>query len=166
MSADGGTCFSLSKRCVFLDRDGVINRKPPEGGYIRAWSEFQFLPVIADWIRLFNALGLLVIVVTNQRGIATGLIRTEDLEEIHRNMTQELARAGARIDDIFCCPHEDGTCDCRKPKPGMVLAAQRKWNIDLATSLMIGDSVRDAQLAEACGLAFVRVDEGRVLEVS
>ncbi len=155
-----------TQRCVFLDRDGVINRKPPAGDYIRNWSEFEFLPGIADWIQLFHALELLVIVVTNQRGVALGLIRGEDLEEIHRNMTRELARAGARLDDIFCCPHEEGACDCRKPKPGMVLAAQRKWNIDLSISLMIGDSVRDAQLAEACGLRFVRVDEGRVLEVS
>jgi D-glycero-D-manno-heptose 1,7-bisphosphate phosphatase len=154
------------QRCVFLDRDGVINRKPPEGDYIREWSEFQFLPGIADWIRLFNALGLLVVVVTNQRCVARGLIRSEDLEEIHNNMTRELACAGARIDDVFCCPHEEGACDCRKPKPGMVLAAQRKWNIRLAGSLLIGDSVRDAGLAEACGLTFVRVDEGHVLEVS
>ena len=86
-----------AQRSVFLDRDGVINRKPPVGDYIRTWSEFQFLPGIADWIQLFNALGLLVIVVTNQRGVALGLIRCEDLEEIHRNMTQEPAPAPERV---------------------------------------------------------------------
>src|SRR5262249_22581861 len=99
------------RRCVFLGRDGVINRKPPEGDYVRTWREFQFLPGVADWIQLLNALGLLIVVVTNQRGVATGLIRSDDLQEIHRNMTQELARAGARIDDIFTCPHENGTCE-------------------------------------------------------
>ena len=157
---------SLKQRCVFLDRDGVINRKPPEGEYIRTWEEFHFIPGIADWIRLFNALGLLVVVVTNQRCVAKGLIRGENLEEIHRNMTRELAGAGARIDDVFCCPHEEGTCECRKPRPGMVLAAERKWNIDLAASLLIGDSELDRGLAEACGLTFVRVADGRVLEVA
>ncbi len=157
---------SLKQRCVFLDRDGVINHKPPEGDYIRTWAEFQFLPGIADWIRLFNALGLLVVVVTNQRGVARGLIRSENLDEIHRNMTRELASAGARIDDVFYCPHEEATCECRKPLPGMVLAAERKWNIALADSLLIGDSERDRQLAEACGLTFVRVADSHVVEVA
>jgi D-glycero-D-manno-heptose 1,7-bisphosphate phosphatase len=154
------------RRCAFLDRDGVINRKPPEGDYVRTWKEFQFLPGIADWIQLFNALGLLVVVITNQRGVARGLIRAEDLQEIHRNMTQELAAAGARIDDIFACPHENGTCECRKPKPGMVWMAQRKWNIDLGASLLVGDSPSDRLLAEACGLGFVRANEGRIVEVA
>jgi len=152
------------RRCVFLDRDGVINRKPPEGEYIRTWMEFHFLPGITDWIRLFNALGLLVLVVTNQRGVARGLVRSEDLEEIHRNMTEELSRHGARIDEVFCCPHEEGSCECRKPKPGLVLAAQQKWNIDLVGSVLLGDSDSDSRMAEACGLTFVRVHEGRVTE--
>ena len=156
----------LKQRCVFLDRDGVINRKPPDGEYIRTWEEFHFLPGIADWIRLFNSLGLLVVVVTNQRGVARGLIRSENLEEIHRNMIRELADAGARIDDLFCCPHEEGACECRKPRPGMVLAAERKWNIALADSLLIGDSERDRRLAEACGLTFVRAADGHVVEVA
>ena len=151
------------QRCVFLDRDGVINRKPAAGEYIRTWEEFRFLPGIADWIQLFNALGMLVVVVTNQRGVAKGLIRGEDLDEIHRKMTAELARAGAHIDDVYCCPHEEGTCECRKPKPGLVLAAQRKWGIDFQASLLIGDSERDRGLAKACGLGFVRVNEGRVI---
>jgi D-glycero-D-manno-heptose 1,7-bisphosphate phosphatase len=154
------------RRCVFLDRDGVINRKPPEADYVRTWKEFQFLPGIADWIQLFNALDLLVVVITNQRGVARGLIRGEDLQEIHQNMVQELASGGARIDDIFICPHENGTCECRKPKPGMVWMAQRKWNIDLGASILIGDSERDRLLAEACGLSFVRAHEGCIVEVA
>ena len=154
------------RRCVFLDRDGVINRKPPDGDYVRTWREFQFLPGIADWIQLLNALDLLTVVITNQRGIARGLIRSDDLQEIHRNMTQELARAGARIDDIFICPHENGTCECRKPKPGLVCMAQRKWNIDLHASLLIGDSETDRLLAGACGLGFVRARDGRIVEVA
>ena len=154
----------MSRRAVFLDRDGVIDRKPPTGDYVRRWSEFRLVPTIADWIRLFNALDLLVIVVTNQRGIARGLMRKEDVEEIHSNMVAELAAAGARIDDIFYCPHDrDEGCECRKPGTGMVRQACEKWDIDLAGSLMIGDSDKDAELAARCGMKFLRVDEGRFL---
>jgi D-glycero-D-manno-heptose 1,7-bisphosphate phosphatase len=148
----------LSRGCVFLDRDGVINEKAPEHDYIRSWSQFRFLPNIADWIRIFNALDYLVIVVTNQRGIARGLMSREAVDEIHANMIGELARAGARIDDVFVCPHENDTCDCRKPKPGLVVQAKAKWDIDLERSLMIGDSDDDAELAQVCGLRFLRAD--------
>lgn len=148
----------MSRGCVFLDRDGVINKKAPEHDYIRNWGQFRFLPCIADWIRIFNALDYLVIVVTNQRGIARGLMSREAVDEIHANMAGELARRGARIDDVFVCPHEENTCDCRKPKPGLVFAAKAKWNIDLERSLMIGDSDDDAALARVCGLRFLRAD--------
>ncbi|HZU25147.1 MAG TPA: HAD family hydrolase [Bryobacteraceae bacterium] len=154
----------MSRACVFLDRDGVINMKPPPGGYLRDATEFRLAPNVADWIRLFRALGFLVIVVTNQRGVARGITRPADLEEIHRRMRAELERAGARIDDIFVCPHEEGACDCRKPRPGLVEQAREKWDIDLRRSVMIGDSDVDRQLAANCGLRFIRVDEGRILE--
>jgi D-glycero-D-manno-heptose 1,7-bisphosphate phosphatase len=155
----------VKRRCIFLDRDGVINVKPPEGEYVCRWEEFQFLPGIADWIRLANALGYLVIVVTNQRCVARGLLRSEDLDAIHARMVAELAQAGARIDDIFVCPHEEGTCECRKPRPGLVRKAQQQWNIDLAGSLLIGDSDCDEKLAAVCGLPFIRVGQGRFQEI-
>jgi histidinol-phosphate phosphatase family protein len=151
------------RRCVFLDRDGVINQKPPPHEYIGSWADFRLLPNIVDWIRLFNALDELVIVVTNQRGIARGIMSAGAVEEIHRNMSAELARRGALIHDIFYCPHEEGTCNCRKPRPGLVLQAQAKWNIDLAQSILIGDSDADEQLAANCGLRFVRVAGGHLL---
>jgi D-glycero-D-manno-heptose 1,7-bisphosphate phosphatase len=153
----------LSRPCVFLDRDGVINEKAAPGEYIRSWSEFRFLPNVVDWIRIFNAIGYLVIVVTNQRGIARGITSSEAVEELHRNMVRELSAQGARIDDVFTCPHEENACECRKPKPGMVREAQARWGIDLAQSLMIGDSDRDSGLAAACGLRFLRADGGRIL---
>lgn len=156
----------MSRGCVFLDRDGVINVKAAKGEYIRTWKEFRFLPNITDWIRLFNTLGYLVLVVTNQRGVALGKIRPEDLEEIHANMVRDLAKAGARIDDIFCCPHHENTCDCRKPKPGLVRAAVEKWDIDIGRSLLIGDSRSDEQLARNCGLRFVMVDNGHITDRS
>jgi D-glycero-D-manno-heptose 1,7-bisphosphate phosphatase len=151
-----------TRRCVFLDRDGVINEKAPPHQYIRSWSEFRFLPNIADWIRLFNALDFLVIVVTNQRGVARGMMTRETVDQIHRQMIAELAARGARIDDVFVCPHEANACDCRKPKPGMVLEAQAKWGIDLTGSLMIGDSDDDQGLASACGLKFLRAVDGKL----
>jgi D-glycero-D-manno-heptose 1,7-bisphosphate phosphatase len=151
------------RRCVFLDRDGVINENAAPHEYIRHWNEFRFLPNIADWIRIFNALDFLVIVITNQRGIARAMMTRESVDEIHRNMTRELAAQGAHIDDLFMCPHEEGLCDCRKPKPGMVIEAQAKWNIDLAESLFIGDSHDDEALASACGVKFLRVRNGRLV---
>jgi len=150
----------VSVRCVFLDRDGVINEKPTPHEYIRSIDEFRLLPNIADWIRLFNALEFVVIVITNQRGVARGLMTEAALASIHSHMLAELAAKGARIDDIFYCPHEENSCECRKPKPGLVYAARDKWNIDLAHSLFLGDSDSDQELAAACGVRFLRVEDG------
>jgi histidinol-phosphate phosphatase family protein len=153
------------RRCVFFDRDGVINEKPPAGEYITHWRDLRLIPAAIDWIRLMNGLDILVVVVTNQRGVARGRMSPEQLDEIHGHMLEALASAGAHVDDLFCCPHEKDTCACRKPRPGLILQAQEKWDIDLAASLFIGDSDTDQQLAEACGIRFVRVAEGRILEV-
>ena len=156
----------MKRRCVFLDRDGVINVKAAPGDYIRTWREFELLPTVIDWIRLFNALDFLVVVVTNQRGVARQLILPADLAEIHGRMVEQLARQGARIDDVFCCPHEENSCDCRKPRPGLVLDAAKRWDIDIERSLMIGDSESDRQLAATCGMRFVYVREGRIAGVT
>lgn len=152
------------RRCLFLDRDGVINAAPPEGEYIRHWGEFRLLPEVVSWIRLFKAAGYLTIVITNQRGIALGIMSHADLIALHERMRAELASQGAILDDIFYCPHEEGACDCRKPRPGLVLEAQKKWNIDLSASLLIGDSQRDRVLAERCRIPFALVRDGRVVE--
>ena len=154
----------MSVRCVFLDRDGVINERAAPHEHIRSSSEFRLLPNISDWIRLFNALEFVVIVITNQRGVARGLMTEASLASIHSRMLEELAAKGARIDDIFCCPHEENSCDCRKPKPGLVYAARDKWDIDLAHSLIVGDSDSDQQLAAACGVRFLRELDGRLVQ--
>ena len=114
----------MKRPCVFLDRDGVINFSPPEGEYVRSWEEFRFIPTITDWIRLVNALGYLVVVVTNQRGVSRGLVSLHELENIHARMIKELASRGARVDGVIFCPHEVGSCQCRKPQPGMVWETQ------------------------------------------
>jgi D-glycero-D-manno-heptose 1,7-bisphosphate phosphatase len=156
----------MSKPCIFLDRDGVINVNAAPGEYIRHPGEFRLISETADWIRIFNALDYLVIVVTNQRGIALGCMTGADLAAIHEKMIRELAAHGARIDDVFHCPHEEGVCDCRKPLPGMILEAARKWDIDLSRSALIGDSRRDEELAARCGLRFIAVRDGKVTGVS
>ncbi|MCE9564907.1 MAG: HAD family hydrolase [Planctomycetes bacterium] len=154
----------MIRRAVFLDRDGVINVSPPKGEYVQEWAGFTFLESSFDWVRLFNALDLLVIVVTNQRGVALGRMTQADVDDIHQQMLEEFSLRGCRVDDVFVCPHEEGTCECRKPRPGMVLAAQKKWNLDLAGSLMIGDSDSDFELARTCGLRFLRAENGRLVQ--
>jgi len=138
------------RKTVFLDRDGVINRKL-ESDYVKIWSEFRFLPGAIDAIKIINEKGYLVIVVTNQRGIARGLMTEQDLKLIHRRMLQELQRNEAHIDDIFFCPHERDSCDCRKPKPGMLIQANEKWNIDFSDSYIIGDSKSDIEAGKRVG---------------
>ncbi len=155
----------MKRPCVFLDRDGVINVAPPEGEYVVRWEDFELIPETVDWIRLFKTLGYLVIVVTNQRAVARGLLTAGELEAIHRKMRQALAERGAAIDAVYCCPHEEGSCACRKPAPGLVLEAVRDFDIDLRSSILIGDSRRDRELAEGLGIAYVEVRNGRIVEV-
>ena len=138
-------------RAVFLDRDGVINQKL-ENDYVKSWDEFCFLPGVFEAIRIIKEKGYLVIVVTNQRGIAKGLMTEKDLEEIHRRMIEELKKHGACIDDIFYCPHDiSDNCNCRKPKPGLLIQAQRKWDIDFTQSYIIGDSNSDIEAGQQVG---------------
>jgi len=91
----------VSRRCLFLDRDGVINVKQPDGQYVTDWSQFEFVPAVFDWIQLFKAASFLIIVVTNQRCVAKKLISPAQLEGIHRRMLTELRHRGAEIDDVF-----------------------------------------------------------------
>lgn len=145
-------------RAVFLDRDGVINQRPPEGDYITRWQDFHILPGVAAGIALLNHAGFSVIVVTNQRCVAKGLIAEADLQKMHERMTEVLGRAGAKLDATFYCPHEtEPRCDCRKPAPGMLLSAARSRGIDLRTSWMIGDSDNDVGAGVNAGCKTARV---------
>lgn len=147
-------------RAVFLDRDGVINRKAPEGGYITRWEEVEILPGTSEAIAQLNRAGFLVIVVTNQRAVAKGLMTIADLESIHRRLCEQLALGGAKIDAVFYCPHElDPPCRCRKPEPGMLLDAARRYDLDLRASWMIGDSEKDIEAGRRAGCRTVRLHE-------
>jgi D-glycero-D-manno-heptose 1,7-bisphosphate phosphatase len=141
-----------------LDRDGVINCKAPEGRYVTRWEDFHFLPGASEGIKQLNRAGFHVIVVTNQRSVAKGLITEIELESLHCKMIDELAKIGATIDAIYYCPHElEPPCDCRKPAPGMLLEAARLGNLDLASSWMIGDSDADILAGKNAGCRTVRV---------
>jgi len=147
---------SLPEKVVFIDRDGVINRD--SNTYIKSWSEFRFLPHSLQALEKLARHNFRSFLITNQSAINRKLITPETLTQIHCNMMAEIAAAGGRIDDIFFCPHlprED--CDCRKPKPGLIRAAQKKYNIHLASSYMIGDSAKDIICAHraGCGCALL-----------
>jgi D-glycero-D-manno-heptose 1,7-bisphosphate phosphatase len=140
------------KRGVFLDRDGVINRKADGENYITRWEDFHFLPEVADGIASLNRAGWSVIVTSNQRCVAKGLLSIEALEAIHQHMREELLAGGAKVDGIYYCPHEkEESCNCRKPAPGMLLAAAKEHQIDLRSSWMIGDSETDVEAGRRAG---------------
>ena len=148
----------MKSRAVFLDRDGVINRKHPEDGYVTCWEDLRFLPGVAESIALLNHANFRVIVVSNQRCVARGLVTPQTLDSIHQRMCDWLAAAGARIDAIYYCPHEtQPPCSCRKPAPGMLLTAAREHQVDLAASWMIGDSEIDIEAGRNAGCRTVRL---------
>jgi histidinol-phosphate phosphatase family protein len=141
---------------VFLDRDGTLNVKAPEGEYVTSWEQFEFLPGALEAVRLLSEHGARLIVVTNQRGIALGRMTEADLADIHRRMLDALAAAGGRIAGVYHCPHEAGTCDCRKPEIGMFLQAQRDFpEIRFDDAAVIGDSESDMLAAQRIGAAAV-----------
>jgi len=142
----------LRSKAVFLDRDGVVNQKAPEGEYIRTWEEVHFLPGAAKAVASLNHAGFKVFIVTNQRGVATQKVKTKDLLEIHDRIQCEFARDGALISQIYYCPHDlPANCCCRKPQPGMLHQAAREYNLDLAASWMIGDSITDVKAGQNAG---------------
>jgi len=152
-------------RAAFLDRDGVINQKAPGGEYVTRWEDFHFLPGVTEGITQLNRAGFCVIVVTNQRCVAKGLLTETDLKSLHRRMSEHLARDGARIEAIYCCPHEvEPPCGCRKPAPGLLLEAARSRDLDLSFSWMIGDSDADIQAGKSAGCKTARVSVGEAAE--
>lgn len=137
---------------AFLDRDGTINEKAPEGEYVTSLSQFRYLPGAEDAIRLLADAGWRVLVVTNQRGIALGRMTAEAVDEIHRHLLE------LPIAAVYVCPHEMGVCDCRKPGTGLFLRAKRDFpEIDFARSVVIGDAPSDIAAGEALGCRTILV---------
>jgi D-glycero-D-manno-heptose 1,7-bisphosphate phosphatase len=146
------------RRAVFLDRDGVVNVSPGPG-YVTRWEDFRLEPGIVGVLRVIRARGYESVVVTNQRGVALGLVQTQELDRIHRELRSRLLNDyGLSLLDVLHCPHDDtDACACRKPKPGMLLEAARRHRLDLATSWMVGDGERDVAAGRAAGCRTIRV---------
>ena len=165
------TLSKKMRRAVFFDRDGVLNRKPPRHDYVKTHDEFFWSTGAMELIKKINTLGFLVVVISNQRGIARGLMTAGFVEELHARMNRELTEIGARIDAFYYCPHDyDDKCACRKPKPGLFIRAKEEWGIDLSKSFSVGDRVADTEAALSVGCIPIdmptdRLDTATVLEI-
>lgn len=143
---------NLLQSVVFLDRDGVINRDSPD--YIKNWDEFEFLPGSLEAIRHLTLNGFVSIIITNQSAVNRRIMSKQDLETIHEKMKNAVKSCGGEIRDVFFCPHmPEDQCNCRKPKPGLILRAQKVYRIDLRSACMIGDSAKDIECARKAGCA-------------
>jgi D-glycero-D-manno-heptose 1,7-bisphosphate phosphatase len=146
---------------VFLDRDGTLNEKAPEGDYVKRPSELRMLDGAGAAVAALNRAGLRVVLATNQRGVALGLMSLADVVEVNAALARELAAAGARLDAIFVCPHAAGACDCRKPGVGLFTQAREADpGIDFARSVMVGDSPSDVAAGRAAGMLTVGLGPG------
>lgn len=134
----------MSKRAVFLDRDGVICKD--RNDYVKSWDEFVWIPKARDALRRLNDNRHIVIVITNQSAVGRGLTSQEAVEDIHRRMMKSVSQAGGRIERVYYCPHRpEDECSCRKPKSGLLVEAAKDCAIDLKKSYLVGDSPRDIE---------------------
>lgn len=160
--------LSSKQKAVFLDRDGTINKYV---GFLCNIDDFELIEGVSEVIKKINQSGYLAIVVTNQPVIARGEVTWDELNEIHKKMATLLGKDGAYVDAIYICPHHPDKgfegerpeykfdCDCRKPKPGLLLQAARDFNIDLSQSVMIGDSNSDVEAGESAGCKSVLIEK-------
>ncbi len=139
-------------KIAFFDRDGVINKKAEEHHYITRVEDFVFNKSIFQLFHKLKKLGFEFIVITNQRGVARGLYTEQDLKNIHDHMCQKLTEQGITLLDIFYCPHDIGQCDCRKPQPGLLEQACKKYTIDLSKSALISDSKGEIEMGKLFGI--------------
>jgi D-glycero-D-manno-heptose 1,7-bisphosphate phosphatase len=143
---------------VFLDRDGVLNERPPEHEYLRSPDDFRWLPGAREAVARLCIAGYVVIVVSNQRGVARDLVSWDTLASIERVIQRGVSKHGGFITAFYYCPHNtDEACGCRKPAPGLLLRAAAEHGLDLAGSAMIGDSETDVQAGRAAGCMTIRI---------
>ena len=142
----------MSRPALFLDRDGVVN---VEKNYLHKIEDFEFIEGIFELCKKYQDLGFLIVIVTNQSGIARGYYSEEDFELLSRWMLDVFERENIQITALYHCPHHpdiSGACSCRKPEPGMLLEAAKAYDIDLKHSLLVGDSERDITAAHRAGV--------------
>ena len=159
--------LSHKQKCIFLDRDGTINKYV---GFLRNINDFELLPGVSEAIKLINRSDYICVVVTNQPVIARGEVSFEELQDIHNKMETLLGKEGAYLDAIYFCPHHPDKgfegervelkikCDCRKPNIGMLNKAKEKFNIDYNESYMIGDSDLDIKTAKNANVKSILID--------
>jgi D-glycero-D-manno-heptose 1,7-bisphosphate phosphatase len=148
---------------VFIDRDGVINENRAD--YVKSWDEFRFLPESREAIASLTRAGHRIVVCTNQAGVAQGLISSETMEDIHRRMMAAIEEVGGVVEKVYACTHsKTADCDCRKPRPGMLLRAGRELNLDMSDAVFIGDSITDMQAGSAAGVRTMLVLTGLGME--
>jgi len=148
---------STKKSAIFIDRDGVIN---VDHGYVAKIDDFEFIDGVIDACKRLKEKGYLLVVITNQSGIARGYYSEQQFNQLTQWMDYSFANEGVELDGIYYCPHhaEHGVgelkidCDCRKPKPGLILSAVKDLNIDLNTSMLVGDTITDIQAGIAAGI--------------
>ena len=138
---------------LFLDRDGVINNEK-HMNYVNTWDEFKFFPGVKEAIKNFSERFGNIFIITNQRGVAKGLTKLEDLETIHKNLVEEVATAGGKITKVYYCCDMDDTSQNRKPNPGMGLQAKKEFpEVDFSKSVMIGNTISDMEFGRNLGVA-------------
>ncbi len=144
-------------RCVLFDRDGIVNESPGAGYYVQRWEDFRLQPAFVAALRVVRDRGYQAVIVTNQRGVALGLVAPEELARMHELLRASLRSQGVDVLDILVCTHHEGACDCRKPRPGLLLEAARRHGLDLAASWMVGDQETDVQAGRQAGCRTIRV---------
>ena len=153
------------QRAVFLDRDGTMIE---DVGYLDRLERLKLFPYTIDAVRLLNHAGFKVVVVTSQNGVANGVLTEEFLGDAHAHLSRAFEAAGAKVDGYYYCPHSPHAtveryrtdCECRKPKPGMILAAAAEHGLDIGRSFVVGDRWRDVEMGLAAGTRAVLVETG------
>jgi len=144
---------------VFVDRDGVLLRDRPD--YVKSWAEVEIVPGAFAALARLRAAGARVLVATNQSAVGRGIVSREAVDDIHARLARIALAHGARIDGFLVCPHRpDEGCACRKPKPGLLLQAQRERGLDLSTAYMVGDQASDALTGIAAGCTAILLGDG------
>lgn len=164
-------CTKTDRKALFLDRDGVINE---DRKYVYRIEDFALLPGVIEAVRLAKASGYVIVVVTNQSGVARGFYKLMDVHTLHSHLHRVFGQAGAEIDAIYFCPHHpDGTvpeyavtCLCRKPKPGMILRAAVELGVDLNDSVLVGDNYSDIEAGIAAGVGRTCLLTSRLMQVT
>jgi D-glycero-D-manno-heptose 1,7-bisphosphate phosphatase len=153
--------FLGEQRTVLLDRDGVLNERPPRAQYVTTWDEWKWIPGSLEALVRLSQAGSRIVIISNQPGIARGMVSESAVQDIHRRMAAQVEDRGGQIESVYYCPHGwDEGCGCRKPAPGLLIQAQRDYALDLSRCVFVGDDERDGMAADAAGCGYVHLHEG------